>query len=203
MLERFKVPAADRIHIPEASLRSTTTAIFEKMGVPAEDAATGADTLVMTDLRGVESHGVSNMLRAYVERYQSGNMNPRPRWRIVRETSATARIDADTGLAVILGPRFMQIAVDKARTTGVGMVTVGNAGHAGPLGHHALVAATQDMIGVVMSAGGAGTAPTFGAEGRLGTNPIAVAPRLGTRPRSCSTWPPQPSQAIRRSWRAG
>ena len=115
------------------------------------------------------------MLRAYVSAYQSGDLNPRPDWRVVREAPATATIDADNGLSIILGPGFMSMAVEKARKSGVGLVNVRNAGHAGPIGHHAMVAAEQDMIGVVMSAGGAGVPPTFGAEGRFGTNPIAVA----------------------------
>ena len=175
MLERFKVPPEDQVLVPEESLRQTTAAIFEKSGVAPDDAAVGADTLVTADLRGVESHGVSNMLRAYVSLYASGDLNPRPNWRIVRESPSTATIDADKGLSIILGPRYMSLAVGKAREVGVGLVTVRNAGHAGPVGHHAMLAAREDMIGVVMSAGGAGIPPTFGAEGRLGTNPIAMA----------------------------
>ena len=64
MLERFKVPKADAVRVPESSLRETVAAIFEKMGVTAGDSAIGADVLVTADLRGVETHGVSNMLRA-------------------------------------------------------------------------------------------------------------------------------------------
>ena len=62
ILERFKVPAKDIVRVPEAALRRTVTQIFEKLGVSPEDAAEGADVLTMTDLRGVETHGVSNML---------------------------------------------------------------------------------------------------------------------------------------------
>ena len=66
ILERFKVPAKDQVHVSEAALRRTVTQIFEKLGLSPEDAAEGADVLTMTDLRGVETHGVSNMLRVYV-----------------------------------------------------------------------------------------------------------------------------------------
>ena len=54
ILDRFKVPKGDAVHVSEEALRTTVTAIFEKMGVPPEDAAIGADVLVMTDLRAVE-----------------------------------------------------------------------------------------------------------------------------------------------------
>src|SRR5206468_2026109 len=62
MLDRFKVPAKDQVLVSETDLRRTVTQIFEKLGVSAEDAADAADALTMTDLRGVETHGVSNML---------------------------------------------------------------------------------------------------------------------------------------------
>jgi L-2-hydroxycarboxylate dehydrogenase (NAD+) len=175
MLERFKVPKEDQVRVAESELRKTVTAIFRKMGTSAEDAATGADVLVMTDLRGVETHGVSNMLRAYVQAYNEKRLNPRPKWKIVRETPATATIDGDRGLGIIQGPRAMAIAIEKARNIGIGVVTMRNSGHLGAVGHHAMLAAKEDMVGVCMTAGGVGVVPTFGAEPRLGTNPISIA----------------------------
>ena len=175
MLERFKVPLQDQVRVPHESLRQTVTSIFEKMGVSPEDAAEGADVLVSTDLRGVETHGVSNMLRRYVQQYNEGILNARPDWRVVRESPATATIDADKGLAIILGPKAMRMAIDKARNVGLGMVTMYNAGHSGAIGHHAMLAAKEDMVGLCITAGGRLVVPTFGAEPQLGTNPIAFA----------------------------
>ena len=80
MLERFKVPHEDEVRVPESSLRETVAAIFEKMGVTPEDAAEAADVLTSTDLRGVETHGVSNTLRGYVQGYNQGRINPQPDW---------------------------------------------------------------------------------------------------------------------------
>ncbi len=175
MLERFKVPEADKVLVPEASLRQTVTAIFEKMGETPEDAAIGADVLVTADLRGVETHGVSNMMRAYVDLYGNGTMKANADWKIIRESPATAAIDAAGGHAIILGPKAMKIAIDKARKVGVGAVAMFNAGHSGPIGHHAMLAAEQDMVGLTMTSSGAKIVPTFAAEPRLGTNPIAIA----------------------------
>ena len=64
MLDRFKVPKEDIVKVDHESLQETVTQIFEKMGVVTEDAQEGANVLVSTDLRGVETHGVSNMLRS-------------------------------------------------------------------------------------------------------------------------------------------
>ena len=76
MLERFKVPKPDQVRVPEGSLRMTVGEIFEKMGVSPDDATEGADVLTMTDLRGVETHGVSNMMRALRAAVQGGAPQP-------------------------------------------------------------------------------------------------------------------------------
>ena len=175
MLERFKVPAKDQVFVAEAALRRTVTEIFEKLGLTPEDAAEGADVLTMTDLRGVETHGVSNMLRAYVRDYRAGKLDPRPGWRIVRESPGTAVIDAERRLGIILGPRAMRLAMEKARQVGVGVVTVYNSGHFGAIGHYAMQAAQANMVGVCFTAAGLNMVPTFASKPLLGTNPIAVA----------------------------
>src|SRR5712692_9659361 len=115
ILERFKVPKKDQVLVSEAALRRTVTEVFEKLGVSKEDSAEGADVLTMTDLRGVETHGVSNMLRAYVRDYKAGKLNPAPGWRVVREFPGTAVIDAEKRLGVMIGPNAMRLAIQKAR----------------------------------------------------------------------------------------
>lgn len=126
------------------------SALFEAVSVPPEDAAEGADVLVSTDLRGVESHGVSNMLRHSIADFREGRCNPRPDWRVVCDTPSTATVDGGGGLGVIQGPRAMRLALAKARQTGVGVVTVRNSGHLGAVGHHAMLAAREGMVGVCM-----------------------------------------------------
>src|SRR5216117_1469573 len=175
ILERFKVPQKDQVLVSEGALRRTVTQIFEKLGVSADDAADAGEVLTMTDLRGVETHGVSNMLRAYVRDYRAGKLDPRPGWRIVRESPGTAVIDAERRLGIIVGPKAMRLAIDKARTVGVGVVTVYNSGHFGAIGHFAMQAAQQNMVGVCFTGAGLSVVPTFAAKPMLGTNPIAIA----------------------------
>ena len=175
MLERFKVKGDDAVYVQEAPLRETVTQVFEKMGVPEEDCKLATDVLVLADMRGVETHGVSNMLRAYVQGYNGGTLNPRPNWRIVRETPATATIDSDEGLGIIVVPKAMEIAIQKAKDVGLGMVTINNARHLGMASYHALMAVEHDQIGMCMTSCPPSVLPTFGAEPRMGTNPIALA----------------------------
>src|SRR5256714_1230488 len=175
ILERFKVPQQDQVLVSEAALRRTVAQIFEKLGVSADDAADAADVLTMTDVRGVETHGVSNMLRAYVRDYRAGKLDPRPGWRIVRQSPATSVIDGERRLGIIVGSKAMRLAIEKARAVGVGVVTVYNAGHFGAIGHFAMQAAQQDRVGVCFTGAGLSVVPTFAAKPLLGTNPIAVA----------------------------
>ncbi len=175
MLERFQVLEQDFPRVSEENLRRTVTAIFEKMGLTLEDSRLGADVLVTADLRGVESHGVSNMLRNYVRGYRQGENNPNPNWTVVRESASTATIDCDRGLGIILAPKAMEIAIAKAKKVGIGMVTMRNGRHMGMASYHAMLALKHNMIGLCMTDSPAEMVPTFGAEVRLGTNPIALA----------------------------
>lgn len=175
MLEQFKIREGEAIRVPAETLKSTVQGIFAKMGVPLEDATLAADVLVAADLRGVDSHGVSNQLRSYVAAYREGRINPTPQWRVERESAATATIDCDKGLGLIIAPKAMDLAIAKARAVGVGMVSMRQGRHLGMAGYHAMLALKHDMIGLCMTAPGPLVLPTFGREARLGTNPIAFA----------------------------
>ena len=180
MLERFKVPEADQVVVPEPQMRDATHAIFEAMGLTEDDAALATDVLMFNDLRGVETHGVSNMLRAYVAGYRNGTLKARAEITTGRETETTALIDGGGALGLHIAPHAMDIAVEKASKYGLGAVCVTGVGHMGGTGYHAMRALPHDMIGVAMSSSGRVVmVPTFGAEPRLGTNPIAWAAPAG------------------------
>ncbi|MBI4304879.1 MAG: Ldh family oxidoreductase [Chloroflexi bacterium] len=176
MLERFLVSEKDRVYVRQEKMRAATESIFLKMGQTKEDAALSTDVLMLSDLRGVETHGVSNMMRAYVKAYNEGSMNPRPRMRVVKETSITASLDHDRGLGLHMAPKSMEIAIEKAEKHGIGMVVAKNCRHLGMLAYHAMMPLKLDMVGVCMTGGGGyAMLPTFGAEPRFGTNPLAWA----------------------------
>jgi L-2-hydroxycarboxylate dehydrogenase (NAD+) len=175
MLKQFHLSENQAVRVKPDSLRDTVQSIFERLEVPKEQAWLGADVLTKTDLRGVESHGVSGQFRTYVREYRQGITNPKPQWRITRQTEATANIDSDRGLGIIIAPQAMEIAMEKAKKSGVGMVTMHNGRHMGMAAYHAMKALDHDMIGVAMTCAGPSVVPTFGAVPRLGTNPICLA----------------------------
>lgn len=175
MLEHFKVPNDIAVKVPVDRLRAATEAVFMKCGVPEKEAKLGADVLMFADQHGIDTHGVSNMLRNYVSMYNSGQLTANPTIEIVKETASTALVDGGGGLGLMTAPKAMEIAIEKARESGSGIVSIRNSGHLGAAGYHALMAAKQDMIGWCMTAGGKSMVPTFGAEPQIGTNPIAFA----------------------------
>ena len=171
------------MRVSPENLRVASQAILVKLGMGDKSAQAAAKVLVATDLRGIDSHGVS-MLRGYFNQFKEGSLNPNPTWTILREAPATATVDGDQALGISIGAELMELAMDKARKFGIGMVTIANCGHLGAVGHFAMLAAEQDMVGVCMTAssGGVGILPTFGAEPRLGANPIGVAAPANQEP---------------------
>jgi L-2-hydroxycarboxylate dehydrogenase (NAD+) len=162
-------------------LLAFTREVFVAAGVPAEDAGVVADALVTTDLRGVDSHGVAHLSR-YVHGLHNGSPKARPQIRVLRETPSTALWDADRGLGFVIGYRAMQAAIEKARAVGSGWVVARNSTHYGAAGYYAGLALEHGMIGVSLCTSKARMAPTNGARGMVGTNPIAIAVPTGVEP---------------------
>jgi LDH2 family malate/lactate/ureidoglycolate dehydrogenase len=152
-------------------------AAFEKLGVPNADAQIAADALVSADLRGVDTHGVIRFQANawYVKWLTEGSMTARPNIRVVSESASTALIDGDRGMGMVVGRRAMELAIAKARQSGMGMVGVRNSRHYGMSAYYAMQALQHDMIGIAMTNASRQVVPTFGREARFGTNPICFA----------------------------
>ena len=152
-------------------------AAFEKLGVPSAEAQIGADALVAADLRGVDTHGVIRFSPQawYVKWLSEGSMTARPNIRIISESASTALIDGDRGMGMVIGHRAMELAVAKAKQSGIGMVGVRNSRHYGMSAYYAMQALPHDMIGIAMTNASRQVVPTFGREARFGTNPMCFA----------------------------
>ncbi len=82
-----------------SQLHSFVLNIFLKIGCSEEDAALAAESLLIADLRGVDSHGVAR-LSGYVRLWEAKRINAKPNIRIVHETPSTAVVDGDAGLGI-------------------------------------------------------------------------------------------------------
>ena len=151
------------------------TAVFEKMGVPTEDARLCADVLLESDRRGIESHGCNRFKPIYIDRIKSGILNPVTKIDIIKETPTTAVIDANDGMGMVASKKAMDMCIEKAHKYGMGMVAVRNSSHYGIAGYWTGLAAKENMIGISGTNARPSVAPTFGVENMLGTNPLTFS----------------------------
>ena len=96
------------------------------------------------------------------------------RFEILKETPTTAVVDGHNGMGQVIGHRAMQMAIDKAKEYGMGMVAVRNSCHYGIAGYYATMATKAGCIGITGTNARPSVAPTFGVEGMFGTNPLTV-----------------------------
>lgn len=160
--------------VTPSALRHFVTQVFEAGSLAHEHAATMAESLVMADLRGTHSHGVIR-LPFLVERLERGGAKRQPHLRVLREAPATALLDGDQALGAITATRAMEIAVEKARTQGIGCVSACNSDFLGTCAHYAMMALPHDMIGLCWTNGFPGMAPWGGRRNTIGNNPIGLA----------------------------
>jgi uncharacterized oxidoreductase len=156
-------------------LEARTARIFTARGVPPADAAWVATLLVRANLRGHDSHGVIRVAQ-YVASMEKGETNPTPQIRVLSETPTTAMIDGDQGFGQVVARRGMELAIARARASGLTAVTLQNTNHLGRLADYVELAALAGLVGLmwVNAPLSLGVAPWGGAARRLGTNPHAV-----------------------------
>ncbi len=153
-------------------MESFMTDVFMYLGVPEEDAKISADVLITADKLGIDSHGVNRLKPIYYDRIKDGIQFPVTDFEIVKESPTTAVIDGHHGMGHVIAKRSMQMAIDKAKQYGMGMVAVRNSTHYGIAGYYPLMAVKEGMIGLTGTNARPSVAPTFGVENMMGTNPL-------------------------------
>ena len=146
--------------------------IFKAAGVPEEDAKICADILIESDKRGIDSHGIGRLKPIYIDRIREGIINPITNITVVKEGPTTAVLDGNNGMGQVVSKFAMEMAIDKAKKLGMGMVAVRNSNHYGISGYYATMATKEGMIGMTGTNARPSIAPTFGVENMLGTNPL-------------------------------
>jgi len=145
---------------------------FKGYGIPEEDAKVCAAVLLESDKRGIESHGVNRFKPIYLDRIKAGIQNPVTNFEIVKETKTTAVVDGHDGMGQVIGVKSMNMAIEKAKEYGMGMVVARNSTHYGIAGYYATMASQAGCIGITGTNARPSIAPTFGVENMLGTNPL-------------------------------
>jgi len=165
-------------HFSADYLSSVTEMILESIGTPKNIALTVSNALINANLRGHDSHGVLR-IPSYLDSVKNGSIVVTAEPKIIRETATTAVLNAHKGWGHYSAQQAMLLAMDKARNTGIGTVTVFHCNHTGRMGEYVELAANEDYIGIAtLGYGGSNIGwctPFGGLEKRLATNPIAVA----------------------------
>lgn len=162
-------------------LHAWTQAVFKASGVSPDHAATVADLLVDTSLRGIDTHGVSR-IPSYVELLASGKNKAQPQFKF-QQRKASLDFDADFSLGQVAGMIAVDEALKRAKSSGFAFVTIRNTGHLGALGYFTRRMADQGYIACLMQ-----NAPPFMAlpgfrQKAIGNNPLSfAAPVAGALP---------------------
>ncbi len=152
-------------------LRDQGKVAFERLGVPANDARLCADLLVMADLFGLTTHGLSR-LESYGERLRIGGINPKPAIQIERAANGVIKVDGDNGLGPVVGMRTLQATMATAREHGVAVGFARGSNHFGPISPYLYEAAQAGFVSLVCSNATTTIAPWGGSDARLGNNPL-------------------------------
>src|ERR1700733_14869204 len=168
--------------IAAATLAAFIARAFAAAGLPETDAQTLAGLMVEADLRGSDTHGVIR-LPLYVRRIRAGGINAKPHIRVVSDRPSAALVDGDNGMGHLVMRRAAHLAIDKAKTAGIGWVGARMSNHAGPAALYVTMPLKHDMIGLYFAVGSSNHLPPWGGnETLLGTNPMAVAVPAGDEP---------------------
>ena len=168
------------IRVPVDPLEDFVHRAFIAMGMSEEEAEYCTRGLMLAELHYHPGQGQGvGRLTGYHKRIREGGYTLNAPFEILKESPALALVDAHNGLGSVVGQKAMQLAIDKAKISGVGTVVVRNSTHFGSSAVHSRVAAEQDCIGIAMTNAGPEMAPWGAATGVVGTNPWGLTAPTG------------------------
>lgn len=159
-------------------IREKVERIFRNEGVDENTAKTVTTVLIDTEMKGVKTHG---LLRVpyYVECLRSGGILPEGDIEVITDTPSMALVSGKGGLGIAVAEKATKLAVEKAKNTGIGVISVRGSHHLGAVGYYAEMCAKEGMIGIAMSNGNALIAPTGARKVGIGNNPFSYAVPAG------------------------
>lgn len=153
--------------------RSIILGILKRMNVSDEDSSIVADVTVDADLKGFSSHGIGRFPQ-YIRGLKAGTIVTDKEISIENETVSMALLNGNHKFGHVVTYKAMEIAIEKAKKTGIGTVGIHNSNHFGVAGYYSDMAIMQDMVGIVIANTEPAVAPIGGKEPIIGTNPIAI-----------------------------
>jgi ureidoglycolate dehydrogenase (NAD+) len=155
-------------------LKQWAVACLEKVGVPPPEARLVGDSLVQTSVWGIDSHGVLRLTH-YLRRMTIGSIKAAAAPVVMRTGPVTAQIHGEDGLGIVHATLGMEVAIEMAKESGVGIAGVGHSSHCGAMGLYTRMAAREHLIGIAMTHSSSIVVPHGGTRKYFGTNPISIA----------------------------
>ena len=180
-LNKRNYPPEHGSRLPSGEMNGLIVSLFEKVGMPQEDAALLADILTRNDLRCLFSHG-TRQVPYYLQKIQNGAVNPCPKISVVSEAPAALVMDGDGGLGYFPCYQGTQKIIEKAKTCGVGALTTRNHHHFGSAGNYSRLAVAHNCIGLSASSHRTYLEPEHMIFDVVDTSPISVAIPAGEQP---------------------
>jgi len=174
--------AENEILVNHTKLQDFVTGLFQGAGMPPADAQFFSQSLVETNLWGIDSHGVLRV-PIYVKRLLAGSCNPKPEINTVKSAITLEILYGDDGAGQIVGRKAMERAIELAKTYNVGIVGAIRSNHFGVAATFTRMAVAEGMIGIAMTNVVQNIVAPGGSKPIVGNNPFSVAvPTYGDFP---------------------
>ena len=168
--------------IQESDLHALGKRAFQNLGMGDKEADDVVRILVLADLFGLSTHGLSR-IESYGDRLKIGGINARPNIRIERLAPAMIGVDGDNGVGPLVGMRTLDAAIEAAAEFGIAIAFARGSNHFGPISPYSLIAAEKGFASIIGSNATTTIAPWGGSDARLGNSPLGFGvPNPGGAP---------------------
>jgi LDH2 family malate/lactate/ureidoglycolate dehydrogenase len=180
--DALKTYSNDPIRVPESELTQLGVKAFQGLGLSLADARDVVRILLMADLFGLSTHGLSRV-ESYGERLLIKGINPDAKVKVERLAPAMVSVDGDNGVGPLVGLRALEAAMEVAAECGIGIAFARGSNHFGPISPYSLIAAEAGFASIIGSNATTTIAPWGGTDARLGNSPLGFGvPNPGGAP---------------------
>ena len=146
----MNTPPNTFISVPHQQIQAFIAEMGKVVGLPDDKAELLAEMLTANDLRGVFSHGTTQMA-TYARLLRDGILNNQPDVHVAKETPVSVLVDGDGGLGYFASYQATQIMIEKAKSQGIAVGLTRNHGHFGAAGLYSRMTLPHDLLCFVTS----------------------------------------------------
>jgi LDH2 family malate/lactate/ureidoglycolate dehydrogenase len=159
----MKLGIEDARRLMEAALTAS--------GYSAAEAVVIADHLMDCEVRGLGYAGLARAVTIIEHDRRSGLV--RGPITVTHETPVSARLDGGDDLGYLVAMRATDLAIEKARQSGIAIVGASRTHFTGMYSHYLEKVTEAGLVGMIAGSGPSAVAPHGGTQPRFSTNPIA------------------------------